>query len=278
MLDAIHGKSEAAAFLDPNNPSRSTEQQIAGKMIFGGEVPDIIPPDRIRGKDVSADVLAAQTGPFRSFRDDSEIRRDVRGTLSDNGTLTLDRGDTRTEIFSPEGASADYAAWKEDREAKNLTSGSSFQRGTKVRNYNDLANEYLGEQAIKMKEGLSPDAELRDMSVEEGDFMFRDNSGKVRVVDNQTRRPERGETTADDLMFNIVKQSSFKPDERRVLVDLMKSHANKIGKYDIDSVMRSIMDEQGLVLTDDLRAVNYGRESEIPFVRPGKHFRRSFYW
>lgn len=180
LIDAIHGKTEAAAFLDPNNQSRTLEQQIGRDLIMRGVVPDVLPPDRIAGKNVKK---VQQSGIDGEFKPDSEIRRDAGGRMAGD-MLTTNRGDIYTEVLSPESIENIFAKYKEnlrankeeydrlvnDRSPKGRYEAVYAANQQRLRwapniekpfveptreDFNLAASEYYGQQALRMR-GATP--------------------------------------------------------------------------------------------------------------------------
>ena len=270
IVNAIHGEKEAAAFMDPNNRSRTTEQQLYDDLVLRGEMPDIIPPDRIYGRDVSDSIKEAQPGFAGQFQDGSEIRRDVSGSLSPNGTLNLNRGEVRTEIPSPGELDDIYDGWVERREGGWEARANQTNRS----DFNNLAAEYYGQQGLKLRDGIDPSAQMIDSqgmrgvaNSEQGDFSFTDRNGNARVIDNQQR--ERKSGMGDSLSMNLLRQSALRPGDEKELISLMDIHSRRLGTNNVDTILRSVFDEKGLEITSDFKTAVKGG------VRPGKHLGNS---
>jgi hypothetical protein len=274
VVDAIHGRSEAAAFLDPSNPSRTTEQQLSYDLLYNGTMPDAIPPDRILGKNVSSDIKQEQQGlGSGTFKPDSEIRRDVQGGLNSKGTLNLDRRDTRTEIYSPQELDSSYSNWKTRQEDSWTPFDNS---GPRTRNdYNRDAAEYYGQQALKIMDGATSATGntdrliLNSSGLEDGahkwkgDFTYRDIAGNLRIADNQVRSINAG-NAPNTLSVNIAKSSALGNMSNSELTELIYKHKAKTGSNDLDDIFQSIIDEKGLMLT------SYTPDAKERGFRPGK--------
>lgn len=142
VAEAIHGKKELAAFLDPTNQSRTTEQQIARDLIFNGKINGAIPADRIEAAHV--DQKTKGFGIDGIYQPDSEIRRHVTGNLNASGDLDLDRSDVYTEVLSPESDERLYQLWKQ-----NATFDKTGRPQDSRFNFNTAGGEYYGQQLLK---------------------------------------------------------------------------------------------------------------------------------
>ena len=140
ILEDIHGVSETKAFLDPNNPSQTVEQQIGRDLLFKGQEPAFIPADRILGADVSPRGLGIDGG----FKPDSEVRRHAEGIIGED--LDVFRTPVYTEILSPKGIQESMSTWMQNNPRKNQRTRAQF---------NNSASEYYGQQALKLR-GYNP--------------------------------------------------------------------------------------------------------------------------
>lgn len=220
VAEAIHGRKELAAYLDPTNPSRTVEQQIGKQLVMDGVVPQIIPADRILGENITA----AGLGVDGIYKPDSEVRRHVRGGMVGDD-LELDRTDVRTEFLSPRGRSQTYEDWKP----------GAFMGNDSLVSFNRAVSEYYGQQALKLRGATAVPDDMRahqtrkanergklstvgsDRLIENSrtltdadtaqsaDFRYLDEEGRLVVADNQA-----GDLTPDNIInFNLLKKSNL---------------------------------------------------------------------
>lgn len=169
IAEAIHGKRELAAFLDPSNPSRSMEQQIGRDLVMRGQEPEFIPADRILGANLSPRGL----GIDGEFKPDSEVRRHIRGDINNDGNLEFDRKNVYTEILSPEQIDKVYEAWKPN----------AFGGNTGRDDFNNAAGEYYGQQGLKLAGYLAVPDDARSFVARKADASISP-VGTGRLIEN----------------------------------------------------------------------------------------------
>ena len=221
IAQAVHPEVKIDALID--GTSRTTEQQIARRLVFGdGKLGRLgsLPPDRFMGEDLRVYQLGVD-GPIKP---DSVV---AGGTTADleGGVLNVHRNGVLTEYLSPEAEEKLFNAWSQ------LNPGGRS-------GFNSAMSEYMGQQMLrtigatpvaprdrsdKVVQGIRKDPGCRPERLPEsqstastdrliensvglmspdidlsGDFRYM-MDGEVRVGDMQAGNPE------DTVRLNLLK-------------------------------------------------------------------------
>ena len=262
IAEEIHGKKELAAYLSPNNPSQTVEQQIGRQLVQDGVMPAAIPADRVLGGNTT--MKPRELGIDGAFKSDSEVRRHALGSLNSEGDLDIDRSDVRTEILSPRGIKEAFKSWYDNIKDSKFAP----RRGKERENFNRAAGEYYGQQALLLNDRspvldkdrsahvqnttwLSGNTMGSDRLIENSrtltgedigqstDFRLVDTDGQIKAIDYQM-----GPNPTDNINLNLVKSGSRKygnSEDIAELTDQMIAAAQELKAAnqatDLDSVM-----------------------------------------
>jgi hypothetical protein len=187
IAEQIHGKNELEAFLDPANPSQTTEQQIGRQLVFDGQMPENIPPDRIIGSHVTPNGVLGIDGGFKS---DSEVRRHTDAVMLQDALDVL-RSDVRTEVLSPDSIRDVYDKWADN----------AFRGQTSIGHFNAAAGEYYGQQALKLKGYSAPSDENRSFASKKAADRRNEATtvGSQRLIENSRQLTDKDVSQSADF-------------------------------------------------------------------------------
>lgn len=283
IVQEVHPEIKVDALI--NGTSKTTEQQIARRLVFGdgklGRKANL-PPDKIRGKDLRVYQLGID-GPIKP---DSTVYGGTTAQI-ENDVVTVNRNNILTEYLSPEAEEKLFEQW------------SKLNPGESRKNFNADVSEYYGQQMLrtvgaqpvsdndrseKVRAGirkdpnkareslplsqstkgtdrliensvglLSPDIDLS------GDFRYI-MDGKIRVGDHQTGEPR------DTIRLNLLKAAYGPGTDTRSLRANWMQQAQRLASVGSTPTASKII--AGLIAQGKLPAIKRGRDGLG--VRAGK--------
>ena len=283
IAQAVHPEVKLDALI--NGTSKTTEQQIARRLVFGdGKLGRLasLPPDRFRGED----LRVQQLGIDGQIKPDSTVFGGTTAQMKDD-VVTVNRNNVLTEYLSPESEERLFQEWSnlnpgQDRKMFNADVSEYYgqqmlrtvgaqpvadnDRSTKVqarlRKDPGAAPERLPEsqstkgtdRLIENSVGLlSPDIDLS------GDFRYM-MDGEVRVGDHQTGQPR------DTVRLNLLKAASGPGTDTTTLQANWEQQAKRLASVGSTPTASKII--AGLVAQGKLPPIKRGSDGRG--IRAGK--------
>ena len=203
-------------------------------------------------------------------RDNSEIRRDVTAYINEDGSYDFERGDTRTEVMTPADLASTKSKWQRDRDID--------QQYYAPDQFENLAGEYYGQQALKLagmkapnldqmdytNRGLAMDSReaVKQKGINGKDRLIIDNTGinapevfqNGKPSDYRYVTPEGNVIVGDyqradddgSLRMNLAKASGFSENDIQMLERKLVEVAQKTKSTDFDEIFATAINEMGL--------------------------------